>query len=108
MVLNEATLAARASAGGRGRMQKLSKAERKALASAAAKQRWAKARAAKSGVLIPGENASPTHSTLEIVSENKGLPNANWPGVLTIGNVDIPVYVLTDRRRIVSRTGATS
>ncbi len=34
-------------------------------------------------------------------------PTAKWPGILTIGNVELPVYVLDDGRRVISRTGAT-
>lgn len=36
------------------------------------------------------------------------LPVAQWEGVLTIGNVELPVYVLSDGRRVMSKTGATS
>jgi hypothetical protein len=34
-------------------------------------------------------------------------PVAQWPGVLKIGRVELPVYVLDDGRRVISRTGAT-
>jgi len=35
------------------------------------------------------------------------LPEAKWPGVLPIGDAELPVYVLDDGRRVISRTGAT-
>lgn len=35
------------------------------------------------------------------------VPVAQWPGFLKIGSVELPVYVLDDGRRIISRTGAT-
>lgn len=34
-------------------------------------------------------------------------PVAQWPGILKIGSVELPVYVLSDGRRVISRTGAT-
>jgi hypothetical protein len=39
------------------------------------------------------------------VTENK-LPVAKWPGDLSVGDLSIPVYVLDDGRRVLSRTGA--
>jgi hypothetical protein len=90
----------RASKGGAARMQKLSKPERAALASKAAKARWGKP--------VPGEDASSEHKPIILSAENTALPVAKWPGTLSIGDLEIPVYVLDDRRRIVSRTGATT
>ena len=90
----------RASKGGAARMKKLSVEERKALASAAAKARWRKVGAGEYASLV---NEDATQNT-----ETANLPVAKWPGVLTIGNIEIPVYVLHDGRRIVSRTGATT
>jgi len=91
----------RASKGGAARMKKLSKPEREALASKAAKARWGKP--------VPGENASKTFEPIVLSPENTALPVAKWPGVLSgIGDFEIPVYVLDDRRRMVSRTGATT
>jgi hypothetical protein len=34
------------------------------------------------------------------------LPVAKWPGELDIGDLSVPVYVLDDGRRVLSRTGA--
>jgi hypothetical protein len=34
------------------------------------------------------------------------LPMAKWPGALTVGESELPVYVLEDGRRVISRTGA--
>src|SRR5665213_2435352 len=33
-------------------------------------------------------------------------PVARWPGQLSVGDQEIPVYVLEDGRRVISRTGA--
>ncbi len=96
----EAMNAERASKGGAARMQGLSKDERKSLASKAAKARW--------GKKLPGDDASQDYSPIVLSTENTILPKALWPGELKIGDASIPVYVLDDRRRIVSRTGATS
>jgi hypothetical protein len=92
--------AERASKGGAARMKKLSKPERAALASKAAKARWEKP--------APGENASAGYPPIVLNNENTALPVAKWPGVLTIGDIESPVYVLDDRRRVISRTGATT
>ncbi len=81
-------------------MERLTLEERKALASTAAKARWRKAGA--------GEYASLVNEEALQAIEAANLPVAKWPGVLTIGDVEIPVYVLDDGRRIVSRTGATT
>jgi hypothetical protein len=96
----DARHADRASKGGEARMEKLSKEERRALARKAARARWKKN--------VPGENTSSGYESIVLSNENTALPVAQWPGVLTIGDIEIPVYVLDDRRRIVSRTGATT
>jgi hypothetical protein len=36
------------------------------------------------------------------------IPEAKWPGELVIGDVTLPVYVLDNGQRVLSRTGATS
>lgn len=36
------------------------------------------------------------------------LPIAQWPGVLSIGQTDLPVFVLNDGRRVISRNAATN
>lgn len=41
-------------------------------------------------------------------SEAQETPVALWAGILTIGNNELPVYVLDDGRRLLSRTGATT
>ena len=38
--------------------------------------------------------------------ELSGSPVARWPGQLSVGDQEIPVYVLDDGRRVISRTGA--
>lgn len=46
----------------------------------------------------------------QVVPMNDGLPRipkAKWPGVLSIGDAELPVYVLDNGVRVISRTGAT-
>jgi hypothetical protein len=88
-------------------MEKLSPEERKALASTAARERWRKLKERDKQLESAGENASKAViGDLEVI-ESKTLPVATWPGILRIGNTDIPVYVLDDGRRVVTRTAAT-
>lgn len=82
-------------------MEKLTVEERKALSSKASKARWEKARALKAG-----ENASTESESSPQLIENQTLPVAQWPG--TLADSEIECYVLSDGRRIISRTGATS
>jgi len=96
---NDSVFADRASKGGLGRKQKLSVEQRKAIASRAARVRWERK--------APGENAQSESGESTQNEENIALPRALWPGELAIGKSSIPVYVLDDGRRIVSRTGAT-
>lgn len=42
---------------------------------------------------------------LEIVKS--GIPEARWMGFLQVGDEELPVYVLEDGRRVISRTAAT-
>jgi hypothetical protein len=86
---------------GRARMEKLTLDERKALSSKASKARWDKAKALKAG-----ENASIESGDSTQAIENKGLPIALWPGQLADSGIEC--YVLDDKRRIISRTGATT
>jgi hypothetical protein len=49
-------------------------------------------------------------SEIEVLPDEDGkppVPVAQWPGLLKIGSVELPVYVLDDGRRVISRTGAT-
>ncbi len=36
------------------------------------------------------------------------LPVSQWPGILTIGKTELPVFVLNDGRRVISRNAATN
>lgn len=67
------------SKGGLARADKLSSEERSAIASQAAAARWAKIR------------------------ESKGQAEAETDGTLLIGDVPLEVYVLADRRRLISK-----
>lgn len=71
------------SKGGQARAEKLSPEERKAIASASARARWAKEQ------------------------ESGPLPKATHKGTLTIGDAELPCAVLEDGRRILSETGVT-
>ena len=94
---------------GKARMQKLTPEQRKELARQGAVERWRRARArqlALSSKAEPGESASSEGEAGEILSSiPNDLPVAKWPGELQIG---IACYVLTDGKRIISRTGATN
>jgi hypothetical protein len=57
--------------------------------------------------LAPGDFVEPPTSGTDMGDEPR-LPEARWPGVLEIGESQLPVYVLDDGRRVVSRTGAVS
>src|ERR1700682_140782 len=82
--------AARASKGGKERMSGMTQSERHALASSAAKARWAKK---KAGITVAGQSSG--YEPI-ILSSNQAvissLPVARWPGVLSLG-VEIPCYV---------------
>ena len=50
----------------------------------------------------------PKSDTRDAQDEAPTIPIAQWPGALEIGNAEpLPVYVLDDGRRVISRTGAT-
>ncbi|HEX9133536.1 MAG TPA: hypothetical protein VF844_14690, partial [Ktedonobacteraceae bacterium] len=44
------------------------------------------------------------------ITENSevSLPIAQWPGILTIGTLELSVFVLNDGRRVISRNEATT
>ena len=95
---------------GKARMERMTPEQRKEMARAGAMERWRRARAkqlmAASNVVTPGESASNSSGIVEVLSNiPSDLPIAKWPGELQIG---IACYVLSDGRRIISRTGATN
>jgi hypothetical protein len=49
----------------------------------------------------------PTQLVISGPKEVASLPIARWPGVLPIGDYELPVYVLNDGSRVISRTGAS-
>jgi P63C domain len=85
----------RASKGGSARMQKLSREERGALASKAAKAKWKKV---KTQQLTEVAGIEPSRVD---------LPEARYKGTLTIAGTEIPVYVLSNGTRVISRISAT-
>lgn len=53
----------------------------------------------------------PQNKALPPLSEDNGqrsLPVSQWPGILTIGQTELPVFVLNDGRRVISRNAATN
>lgn len=95
---------------GKARMEKLSPEQRRELARQGAVERWRRARerqlVAASSEGKPGGNASVNEETGELLASiPNDLPVAKWPGELELG---IACYVLTDGKRIISRTGATN
>ena len=74
-------------------MEKLSSAERKALATTAAKARWKKAKelVGDPDEIVPAGN----------------LPEAKYKGFLNLLGVDLPCYVLENGQRVVGRTSFT-
>jgi hypothetical protein len=91
----QAEFADRASKGGAARMQKLTRAERQAFGSRAAKIRWQKVR-----------NQS-VKEDAGIEEPRADLPEARYPGVLNLSGVEIPVYVLSNGQRVIARIAAT-
>ncbi len=59
--------------------------------------------------LYPGDFLEVLNTDIQLSDGTmKILPVAKWPGTLTIGSIDLPVYVLDDGRRVISRGGATN
>ena len=47
--------------------------------------------------------------SMDSITDPSRLPNADWFGTLSLGEeTGLPCYVLSDGRRVISRTGATS
>jgi hypothetical protein len=61
---------------------------------------------AKGLTVEPGDFIATTSASSTTTSIAKTLPEAKWPGELAIGDQSLPVYVLHDGRRVISRTGA--
>lgn len=59
--------------------------------------------------LAPSDFVEPPGAQLgEADAAAPHLPEPKWPGVLVVGDTELPVYVLDDGRRVITRTGATS
>lgn len=59
--------------------------------------------------LSPGDFVEPPGHAIALAEKRQlVVPEARWPGVLAIGDMDLPVYVLDDGRRVISRSGAIS
>ena len=82
---------------GQARMERLSREERRNLASVAAKARWEKAKS----------QSLEENTGIDSPRENGGMPVARYPGLLTLNGVEIPVYVLSNGQRVIARIAAT-
>lgn len=78
------------SRGGEARAEKLSPERKSEIASRAAKARWEKRREER--------EAKPL----------EGIPEARYPGVLNLGQAELPVYVLSNGLRVIGRTKFTA
>jgi hypothetical protein len=92
----DAMRADRASKGGAARMKKLSRVERQALASTAAKARWKKPK-----------NQEVAESAGIEASRVTTVPKALYSGILKLGGTEIPVYVLSNGQKVLARIAAT-
>jgi hypothetical protein len=88
--------AERASLGGKARMGKLSREERSAIASAAAKARWQSIKKKELNEKVSIE-----------VSRGTDLPEAQYKGILNLAGAEIPVYNLSGGQRVIARVAAT-
>jgi hypothetical protein len=50
---------------------------------------------------------SPGYQTIQLVRPGPKIPRARWLGSLTIGEAELPVFVLDNGVRVISRTAAT-
>jgi hypothetical protein len=58
--------------------------------------------------LYPGDFVEVLNTDIQPTEDvKKPLPVAKWPGILVIGNTELPVYVLDDGRRVITRNSAT-
>ncbi len=65
--------------------------------------------ASESGIeLSPGDFMdSPGYQSIQMPTGEQKLPRAKWMGTLPIGEAELPVFVLDNGVRVISRTGAT-
>lgn len=58
--------------------------------------------------ISPGEFMDPPgYQVIQIPSGEPRIPKAKWMGTLPIGEAELPVFVLTNGVRVISRTGVT-
>lgn len=62
--------------------------------------------ALRRGLTLEPEDLRQPLSMPEPASTEIALPEAKWPGELAVGDEELPVYVLDDGRRVLTRTGA--
>ena len=90
--------------GGVARAAALSKRQRRAIASAAARARWSKP-----------TNSEPEDDEVEIIAPDtdefegpsEGLPVAKYKGELNLLDMTVPCYVLSNGQRVIGRTSMT-
>jgi hypothetical protein len=65
--------------------------------------------AAERGVSLSAGDfmSSPDYQPIMLANGEPRVPKATWWGALSIGEAELPVFVLDDGQRVISRTGAT-
>lgn len=65
--------------------------------------------AAEKGISLSASDfmGSPDYQPIIMPNAEPRIPKATWWGVLPIGEAELPVFVLDDGQRVISRTGAT-
>jgi len=58
--------------------------------------------------LSPSDLVASGEGAISVIPPKTQAPEATFSGSLTIGDVELPCYVLSDGRRVISRTGATA
>lgn len=104
-----------ASKGGRARANRLTAEERREIARKAAEARWSK---------DMGNNSNSINDSMAVQKEGidsincsnvdginkesqESLPRALYSGVLRLGNIELPCYVLDNGQRVISRSAST-
>ena len=88
----------RAYLGGKAVAEKLTPEERRERAKHAADERWRRVSEEKIGIVRPGESGH-----RKTAGTDRVRLIAPWSGILSIGKISVPVYVLADGRRIVAK-----
>jgi hypothetical protein len=103
--MTKARVSKHAAQGGRARASVLTPDERRAIASTAAKARWADRPTDKQASDSPGrrKNSSKNTDKPKVAPIPVALPLALFPGKLTIGDATFSVYVLDNGKRVMAQ-----